>query len=193
MQTFEEKVRSMSAYDIVMAMVVALTHPPIVNVMMNTFGAVLIKKPKGFFAKLFGRPKITCYGCAATNVICSIADVTPEAYLVPDNLNCKNLITDETWRSLDLTSRAIRISSSRDFLDVFETAIDCLRRGRIQEYNNYANEKGFALIHTSHSLRLPRLDDNYTNADLEPYKQLAHYQNQNHEEAIADHKDSILY
>jgi hypothetical protein len=59
MQTFQDKVRSMSAKEIIMNMVEAL-QDPILKVAMNTFGDAA----DGI-----------CYGCAATNSICRIAGV----------------------------------------------------------------------------------------------------------------------
>ena len=59
-KTFEEKVRAMSAKQIIMAMVNGLKHPK-VEIDMTTFGT----KHRGI-----------CYGCAATNVVCKISGKT---------------------------------------------------------------------------------------------------------------------
>lgn len=59
-QTFEQKVKSMSAKEIIMSMVEGLQNP-VVRVDIDTFGEVIDN---------------VCYGCAATNAICKISGKT---------------------------------------------------------------------------------------------------------------------
>ena len=66
---FEDKVRSMSAAEIIMAMVEGLKNPR-VTIRMSTFGVL---------------EDNICYGCAATATICQIADKTPVPLITPIN------------------------------------------------------------------------------------------------------------
>lgn len=59
---FEEKVKSMTAYDIIMAMVDGLRKPR-TKIDMSTFGAI---------------EEGVCYGCAATNAILHIMEASKE-------------------------------------------------------------------------------------------------------------------
>ncbi len=61
-QEFEEKIKSMSAYDIIMAMVEGLRNPK-TRIDMSTFGLMI----EGI-----------CFGCAATNAILHIMDANGE-------------------------------------------------------------------------------------------------------------------
>jgi len=64
-QDFIDKVRSMTAKEIVLAMVEGLENP-VTEIDMDTFGVV--------------KDEI-CYGCAATNAICRIAKISKEDFL----------------------------------------------------------------------------------------------------------------
>lgn len=154
MQTFEQRVLSMSAKQIIMAMVEALTHPPIINVDMRSFGDVRIVQK----ARLFGLipAKTKCFGCAATNTICKISGIT----LDTSNVECLN-------------KRAQAINSDRDFLSKFEVAINSLRCGSILGYNTALSTTGVAEITNPLDIELPILETNYTNNDLTPYIALA--------------------
>jgi hypothetical protein len=151
--TFEEKVKSMSASDIIMAMVESLTHPPIINIDMSSFGRVATKTTKYLFG-LIKLHKRVCYGCAATNTICRISGIT---------------FTPNT-----ISKRARTINSDERFLDIFESAINALRKGDISGYNYYAEIGKFAKIDTFTGL--PYLGNVYTNQHLESYKKLAELQ-----------------
>lgn len=156
--TFEEKVRSMTAKEIIMAMVDSLTHPPIVNIDMSTYGYYGFIDRKFLGIKL-GKKKV-CFGCAATNTICQISGkkFTP------------NLIAIRS-------KRAEFINSDRTFLLNFEEAINSLRCGYVSGYNIIAKHKcNIATIFIYENIYLPRLENDYTNKDLEPYIQLANAQ-----------------
>lgn len=155
---FEQKVKSMTAKEIIMAMVDALTHPPIINIEMGTFGSCEIKRKK--FLGITYKKEYTCFGCAATNTICQISGVV----FVNDKID-------------SLYDRAQSINC-RDaaFLKVFENAIDSLRTTSIEGYNYYATCGRFARITEKPDLELITLSNNYTNDDLKGYIELAKYQ-----------------
>jgi hypothetical protein len=160
-QTFEEKVRSMSAKEIIMAMVKALTHPPIIEVNMGSYGGAIVESSKKFLGITISR-KYKCFGCAATNTICEISG---------------KVFIDR--RIEGTSSRAKFISCSSSFLSYFEHAIDRLRCGNVGGYNYSAIRGEFAQITDSSDIILAPLYNEYTNEDLESYIQLANAQNEN--------------
>ena len=110
--TFEEKVRSMTAKEIVQAMIDGLKKPW-VKVNMCSFGDFQIEK------KWFGLiSREVCYGCAATNTICEIAGIT----FTPENI----------WST---GHRADAVNATYDFMNGFECAIDYFRMGDIINTN----------------------------------------------------------
>lgn len=143
--TFQEKVRSMSAKEIIMAMVEGLRNPKC-EINMLTFGDVY-EKEEG---------KFICYGCAATNTIMQISGVV----LTKDNIS-------------DVDDRANAINSDYYFLDMFESAIDSLRCGHITSYNSMAEDCGIAKLISTSYLLLPFLVDNYTEEQLQEYVDFA--------------------
>lgn len=155
--TFEEKVKSMTAKEIIMAMVDSLTHPPIINIDMSSFGDSRVVDRK-FLGIKIGKKKV-CFGCAATNTICQISGKK----FTTENINTRNL-------------RAEFINTDYEFLNAFETAIDDLRSGYIESYNIKAAIHGFATIKNKGMKYFSRLKSSYTNADLEPYIRLANDQ-----------------
>lgn len=138
----EKKVKSMSAHDIIMAMVDGLRSPRTV-IDMSTFGSIRMG---------------ICFGCAATNAILHIMDVDKEKEVVDHILECE--------------SQAYSLL----VLGQFENAIDCLRRDRVDLYNRYAMNGGFAPITPIPGQELPWLGDNYTENQLKEYEKLAKYQ-----------------
>jgi hypothetical protein len=97
-----------------------------------------------------------CYGCAATNTICKISN---------------HIFTTDVL----FTGRARVIKTSVVFYSNFEDAIDYLRRGDIEIFNEIADEVGFATIE-SDGMALPTLtNENYLD-NLEPYYKLAEMQ-----------------
>lgn len=137
-----EKVQSMSAKEIIMAMVEGLKNPT-TKIDMLSFGNV---------------DNNVCYGCAATNTICNIMNITHKDFI---KANPKFTMCD--------------LFDERNFVINFERAIDCLRNGMITTYNYFAKENNFAtIIGQNHSV--PKLTNVYTNDDLEKYIDLANKQ-----------------
>ena len=99
-----------------------------------------------------------CFGCAATNTVCKISGK------VFDIDNIRGVI-----------DRSILINCDASFLELFENAIDALRQGRIDVYNDDAWNPGFATIEYN-GIQLPHLTSNYTPADLQAYINLANAQ-----------------
>jgi len=154
--TFEEKVKSMTAKEIIMAMVNSLTRPPIISIDMGTYGETR-KVDKKFLGIKIGNKEV-CFGCAATNTICQISGKK----FTPQNIFSKK-------------TRAEFINSDYDFLGGFEMAIDFLRVGDIESYNRRAKNLGIAII-DQNNIDVYRLGNSYTNKDLEPYIRLANAQ-----------------
>jgi len=157
---FETKVKSMKASEIIMAMVDALTHPPIINVDMDTYGDVKWRTKTYLFGLIKGKTTKVCFGCAATNTICQISG---------------KKFTEDNIQSTQ--NRAKFLGSDWSFLRGFEHAINQLRIRNVYEYNEFAAEYRFARIQTDSELRrnLVKLNNSYTNKDLEPYIKLANY------------------
>jgi hypothetical protein len=151
---FDEKVKSMSAKEIIMAMVDGLRNPS-TKVDMGTFGRADVIKFLGITLKA------TCYGCAATNTICNISGKK----FAPNNIKGSK-------------DKAIFIDGSRDFVAHFEESIDCLRRGEIQWYNYLAKSEGFAQIKAKPGLNLPQLNSKDYLENLDHYVELANYQDE---------------
>ena len=102
-----------------------------------------------------------CYGCAATNAICEIygAGISESSIL-------------------ETRSRASYVNSSYTFLDKFEYAIDHLRSGCIDSYNNCAKQISIAKIkEPDWWLDEPLLMKTHNYESLLPvYQALAEYQ-----------------
>lgn len=143
---FKEIVQAMSAKEIIMAMVEGLRNP-YTKINMDTYG---YKTYEG-----------VCFGCAATNTVCRIIGYLPA-------LPMQDQVVERGFSSST-------ISEDQGFIMVFEYAIDELRRGDIFSYNGYAEREGFATIKNI-GPELPMLRDNYTEADLLPYIELANSQ-----------------
>lgn len=162
---FQEKVRSMTAAEIIRAMVESLIPPPAIRIDMGTYGeARNVNITKGF--SILGlqiiKPKkeVVCFGCAATNTVCKISG---------------SVFTKEVIGEPEL--RAKFIETDRSFLSVFESAINQLRLGNIRAYNKDAKTGEFAQIdidkHWREIGRLRELYNDYTSNDLVAYAQLA--------------------
>ena len=148
---FKEKVQAMSAKEIIMAMVEGLRNP-VTKIRMNTYGGV--------------RNDI-CYGCAATNTICKIAN------LDVDYLISKRPIGTMTF----IFSDHEKYDEQAEFIDEFENAINYLRSGEIEEYNYLAEKIQIGLINPI--VFLPELTDEYTEEELLEYVKLANFQDEN--------------
>jgi hypothetical protein len=133
--TFKQKVRAMSAKQIIMAMVEGLENPTTDFIKMSTWGH---KDSKG-----------VCYGCAATNAICRIAGKNFEYNL---------------QRSDDEGSTRILGSIEEDnpFISTFENAIDSIRCGSIDSANEELAILRLPQIRNYKGYDLPALqDENY--------------------------------
>lgn len=144
-KSFEEKVQSMSAAQIIRSMIRGLRKEH-VKVDMNTFGE-------------YRSHKKTCYGCAATNCILEIYGGDTKRPIFKD--------------AARLEALAETVGGSEDFLELFEAAINDLRSGDIKEYNWYADRLGIARIVQPNDLCLPKLSTNNYLDNLAPYEALA--------------------
>lgn len=155
---FQQKVQSMTAKEIILAMVESLLHPKI-KVSMGTFGMVQRSTTKGkkFLWWTIEEPKQTLnlVGCAATTTAIEISGQT---------------FTENSIRST--IERAESLGVSSDWYGNFETAIDSLRSGFVDSYNHYAAKVGIAEIRST-GKHLPHLSNNYTEADLQQFVNLA--------------------
>lgn len=147
-QELEQKIKSMSAKQIILAMVDSLQNP-VMRVDMNEYG----RKVSGI-----------CYGCAAANTICKLGNLDPkkEFVSVDERRECVN-------RNYEIES---------DFVSSFESAINFLRSNHIPAYNRRAKASGFAEIVEKKLLDLPAITNyNYKeNEVLAAYVELANYQ-----------------
>lgn len=150
---FKQKVQSMTAREIILAMVEALTRPPLIRIDMETYG-----EARRSWQNLFLKP--ICFGCAATNTICQIAGIK----FTPANIE----------------DRADAVGTNPLFLYEFEQAINSLRSGSIEGYNFHATRyndpaNSFATIDEKFAkTKLPTLNNDYTNEHLREYSRLAH-------------------
>ena len=69
-----------------------------------------------------------CFGCAATNTVCEISGIV------------------FTPMTIDVLRHGAALNADPEFVYGFEGAIDSLRNGWLDAYNNCAEEYGFALI-----------------------------------------------
>ena len=141
-EQFEKKVKSMTANDIIMAMVKGLRKPRTI-IDMETFGRMENR---------------ICYGCAATNAVLQIMKADEE----------------EVMEHIIGHASEVYISSAAY---QFELAIDGLKNGKVDLYNKYAINAGFAQIKPIPGVKkLPCLWDDYTEEQLQEYVKLAKYQ-----------------
>ncbi len=152
-----KKIKSMTAKEIIMAMVDGLKNPMTV-IDMGTFGEVYEEDG-------------VCYGCAATNAICNIQGTSKQ--------KIKNEIKNELMHGYHYTVRKTKrdlctVDNIR-FITDFEYGIDYLRSGDISAYNHYSHKAGFAKI-SSKGIDLPPLYTDFTTKQLEQYVKLANAQ-----------------
>lgn len=142
--TFEEKVRSMSIKEILMAMIESYKNP-FHEVNIWTYGQVT-KRTRFKGLKLFGFqiiPRIykeVLQGCAATNTVC---------YIAGKPFTNRTIVNSET--------RAEALGCSKHFLEQFEMAINSLRQGDFQHYNIDVSE-----------IYLPQVPVKYSDIRLAP-------------------------
>lgn len=147
-KTFEEKVKSMTAAQIIRAMVRGLRKQH-VKVDMDTFGS---------------RVNGTCFGCAATNAVCEIYGKTLARPIFTQ-------LSDDEFGEL-----AKAVGARKAFVTNFEYAIDNLRAGYIDDYNVYAKRYKFAQIVKPLDWELPELETDDYLEGLPAYEQLARLQ-----------------
>lgn len=146
--TFEQKVRSMTASQLIQAMIDGL-NAGYYTVDMSTFGASLLD---------------TCFGCAATHAICHISGVRP-------TFSDLNTTTCEDW------ARSVNDGTRFSFFDRIEDFFDYLRRGCIGHANEILADLGMsAQIVVDPSL--PKMHGLYTDdwkSGLPVFQRLADY------------------
>lgn len=170
--SFIQTVQTMSAHDIIMAMVEGLRNP-VTKIRMSTFGSLDRDKDNS----------IVCYGCAATNTICKLAGIKNQR-LVTAAFRTRTVLGQDLWGT-EITKAVVRSRRIKkletaeeidDFLDIFEQAIDNLRQANVSGYNTAARQIGVAQIKydkTQTWTELPYLNNNYTEEDLQVYQRLA--------------------
>lgn len=158
----------MTAKEIIMAMVEGLQNP-ITEIDMFTFGN-------------YNNNKKICYGCAATNTILKICNINSEN--LHKNLQkqiCKPY-NDSIIRYDDSIIRyrtslynllKINNSDNKLYVKYFEVAINYLRQGLLTDYNHIARHINMSEIEPNLKIKLPKLEDNYTQKDLDKYIELA--------------------
>lgn len=151
---FKEKVQAMSAKEIIMAMIEGLRNP-ITHINMGTYGDII----NGI-----------CYGCAATNTICNIANLDIDYLYNNKPKGTMALIFSEK------PTKYIEYDEGESFLNYFESAINSLREGDIGSYNFYAKDINISLIEPNEPL--PYLNNSYTEEELLEYVKLANFQDE---------------
>jgi hypothetical protein len=142
-----KKIQSMTAKEIVLAMVDSLRHPVTDEVFMDSFGGIGYKG---------------CYGCAATNWICKIGEFNPNEELEGP----RKYIIPQAGDNFEIVV-------AKNVIGSFETAIDCLRQGDIENYNCYAKTVNVSTIDINPKNTLPYLDSNNYLPKLEVYEDFA--------------------
>lgn len=150
---FKETILQMTPKEIILTMVESLKNP-VIRVNMRYFGGYNQQHNNGGFVT-------ECFGCAATNTVCRIAQKT----FTPDNIKGRN-------------SRATFLYCEEEFLMNFEFAIDALRTGDVEKYNSFMCKiHPGGCIPESHisMVKLTEIhNDNYKQQEiLNPYIKLA--------------------
>lgn len=144
-EILEEKIRSMSFKEIVLAMVDSLRNP-VTEINMFTFGFI----EDGI-----------CYGCAATNTICKLGGFDPKNVLSTNGSFYRYESNDDLWdQTFIITS--------------FESAIDSLRQGHLDMYERFALRYNLDFCKSeSLNIKLPYLGNSYSDKDLKEYEDFA--------------------
>lgn len=168
--SFKDVVTKMKPSQIIMAMVKGLKAEH-VKVDMGTFGSTSNE----------GKKEV-CYGCAATNTICEIAGVKPTARMMkfqPTFAQRRKLgFTDFDYPvglNGSLAMKTANAKEEMDFLDRFEGAIDELREGRIDRYNDFAVDNDMDIIVCPSEVKLPVMNTYDYKAKLPFYEALAKF------------------
>lgn len=131
-----------------------LTPRQIVQAMVNGLKAKHVLVCMGSFG--YRDTEGICYGCAATNTLCELAETK---------------FTAEVIASTGKLASAV--GSDYESVAFFETAIDALRKGQINIANSWLNKIGIMPIVNPSGLHLPWLDTDFTDKQLEIYQRLA--------------------
>lgn len=151
-KNFKEKLKSMTAKDLILLMVESLLEPLTDSVDMNYFG--------GYISNPTDSGGVKCFGCAATNTLLAI---------------CKSDLVKED-RCVEGRSYAARIIGVHEtYLYEFEKAMDLLRQGDIIGYNLERTAE-MPYIESILDLHVPPLNSNYGPSDLQFYVDLAEAQ-----------------
>lgn len=153
-----EKIKGMTASEIIMAMLEGLRNP-VTKIDMSTYGHV--------------RDGV-CFGCAATNAICGIQGLNLRK--ATSYLKEKNRGSGGGLIGVSKTSRDIITDDNVGFMYRFESCINLLRKGDIYAYNQQAEMLGIANISfykAGEDFDYPLLDDDYTEEQLVSYENLA--------------------
>jgi len=153
-QEVSAKIQNMTAKEIIMSMVTGLRKRH-TEINMDTYGTI----SNGI-----------CYGCAATNCIIELAEGEKD-WLFPSEIR----ITAAIPPIEDSNRKVIEL------LFHFESAINFLRQGEIELYNQYEELISIPKIHVPVDFfaffpEIPFLEDDYTEEDLLVYEQLANAQ-----------------
>lgn len=156
-RTFKEIVQAMTAKEIIMAMVEGLKNPAL-KIDMDQYVGI---EESG-----------VCVGCAAAN---TIARLSGKRFTVEDVLNVESedhvMLSNRVWGGV----LGMHTYREHAWLMRFERAIDALRSGDIESYNDCARILGIALIQdTGPRLRM-MCTDNYAEY-LGDYEKLAELQ-----------------
>jgi hypothetical protein len=148
-----DKIQSMTAKEIILTMVESLRNP-VTKIDMSTFG----------FKDVFGEngKKNICYGCAATNTICKIGGFDPSIVLDVDEYR--------QYRHVEIYDPT-EICDFKCIIMQFEWAIDALRMGNIDLYNEYAEGRFSSIPRCDYYL--PVIEDSFTDEDLKFYEYFA--------------------
>ena len=158
-----QKVRSLTAKEIIMTMVESLRNP-VTDIRMTTYGHTEMEGPK-----------MVCFGCAATNTIARLLGANRIDMLLL--LNPLSDINESMWHCSEGFRDRAEEDKTSTFVSEFEIAINFLRLGSIASYNIYAKNLGLSVIQLPEDgIVLYELGDDYTENDLQSYVNLANKQ-----------------
>ena len=142
----ESKIRKMFVSDIILHMIESLKNPS-TKIAMRTYGMKDNNK--------------VCYGCASTNFICGL-------YKIDISKNLPNFENTEHGFS------NIGIFKNKEFVGLFELAINDLRNGFLEEFNSIMSYLSLDTIPDKFlDEDLPRLKSNYSLKQLNDYRKFA--------------------
>jgi hypothetical protein len=134
-----------TARQILTALVDGLRKPHY-NIDMGSYGSIKHE------LDINNKSNVVCYACAATNAITSLTNFK----FKPNNI---------IRREYAFASKGIKLVND---INKFEIALDMLRKGFLNGYNNYE----FATIDNPRNISLPYLKNDYTEKELLVYESL---------------------